>query len=389
MDYNFDKPHDRRHCNSYKWDIPENELPMWVADMDFQTAPAVIEALKKRVEVGSFGYNIVPGEWYEAIAGWWKRRHHFGIKKEWLTFCTGVVPALTCAVKRMTNHGDNVAVMTPVYDIFFHSIENTGRHVLESPLVYKDGSYTVDFPELEEKLSHPLTTMLILCNPHNPVGKIWTKDELAKIGELCKKHHVMVFSDEIHCDLCDPGKEYIPFASASEICESLSITAVSASKAFNIAGLQTAAVFTPDEGLRNKIVRGLNTDEIAEPNSFAIQAVIAAFEEGGDWLDALNAYIYENKQTVRSFIKEELPMLHVVDSDATYLLWVDCSSITTQTDALCTFLRKEAGLYLSQGSHYRGDGAQFVRMNLACPKSQVEEGLRRLKDGIGRYVTNQ
>lgn len=386
MEYNFDRPHDRRHSNSYKWDIPENEIPMWVADMDFQTAPAVIEALRKRVEVGSFGYNIVPEEWYEAIENWWKNRHHYEIRTEWLTFCTGVVPALTCAVKRMTNHGDHVAVMTPVYDIFFHSIENTGRHVLESPLVYQNGSYTVDFSDLEEKLSHPLTTMLILCNPHNPVGKIWTKEELAQIGELCKKHHVMVFSDEIHCDLCDPGKEYIPFASASGICESISITAVSASKAFNIAGLQTAAVFTPDEGLRNKIVRGLNTDEIAEPNSFAIQAVIAAFTEGGEWLDALNAYIYENKQTARAFIKERLPMLHVVDSDATYLLWVDCSSIAQQTDELCTFLRKEAGLYLSQGSHYRGDGAQFVRMNLACPRSQVEEGLRRLEKGITQFL---
>lgn len=382
MSYNFDKPHDRRNSNSYKWDIPENEIPMWVADMDFQTAPAVIEALRKRVEVGSFGYNIVPDEWYQAIQGWWSRRHHYEMKAEALTFCTGVVPALTCAVKRMTNHGDNVLVQTPVYDIFFHSIENTGRHVLENELVYDGEQYLIDFEDLELKLSQPLTTMMILCNPHNPVGKIWSEEELTRIGELCKKHHVMVFSDEIHCDLCDPGFEYVPFAAASEICESISITAISASKAFNVAGLQTAAVYTPDEELRNKIVRGLNTDEIAEPNSFAIQAIIAAFNEGEQWLDELNAYIYENKKLVRQYIKENIPQLKVVDSKATYLLWIDCGAITDNTDDLCNSLRKEAGIYLSVGSHYRGNGAQFVRMNLACPRSQVEEGLRRLKSGI-------
>ena len=385
MAYDFDRVHDRRHSNSYKWDIPENELPMWVADMDFQTAPAVIEALRTRVEVGSFGYNIVPDEWYKAIQGWWKRRHHLEIQREWLTFCTGVVPAITCAVKRMTNHGDQVLVQTPVYDIFFHSIENTGRHVLESPLVYEEGQYHIDYADLEEKLSHPLTTMMILCNPHNPVGKIWSKEELAKIGELCRKHHVMVFSDEIHCDLCDPGQEYVPFASASDTCADISITAISASKAFNIAGLQTAAVFTPNEGLRNKIVRGLNTDEIAEPNSFAIQAIIAAFCEGEEWLNELNAYIYRNKQIVREFISQNLPQIHVIDSQATYLLWIDCSAITGQTDELCEYLRKEAGLYLSAGSHYRGNGAAFVRMNTACPKSQIEEGLRRLEKGIRSF----
>ncbi len=382
MSYNFDKPHDRRNSNSYKWDIPENEIPMWVADMDFQTAPAVIDALRKRVEVGSFGYNIVPDEWYQAIQGWWSRRHHYEMKAEALTFCTGVVPALTCAVKRMTNHGDNVLVQTPVYDIFFHSIENTGRHVLENELVYDGNQYQIDFEDLEEKLSQPLTTMMILCNPHNPVGKIWSKEELALIGELCKKHHVTVFSDEIHCDLCDPGFEYVPFAATSAICESISITAISASKAFNVAGLQTAAVYTPDEALRNKIVRGLNTDEIAEPNSFAIQAIIAAFNEGEQWLDELNAYIFENKKLVRQFIQENLPQLKVVDSNATYLLWIDCSAITDNTDDLCASLRKNAGVYLSVGSHYRGNGAKFVRMNLACPKSQVEEGLRRLQSGI-------
>lgn len=385
MIFDFDRPNERRKTNSLKWDVAENELPMWVADMDFQTAPAVIEALEKRVQTGIFGYCVVPDEWKKAIQGWWSKRHSFYIEKDWIIFCTGVVPAITCAIKRLTNVGDNILVQTPVFDIFFNSIENHGRHVIESNLKYDGGHYSIDFKELEEKLSHPLTTMMILCNPHNPIGRIWNNEELKRIGELCRKHHVVVLSDEIHCDLTEPGCEYIPFASASEICAENSITCISASKSFNLAGLQSAAVIIPDEELRQKMERGLNADEIAEPNIFATDAVIAAFTKGEEWLDELRTYLAENKKIVADCLEKHNLKLKFVPSNATYLLWIDCQKVLGDATELCRFLRKETGLYLSPGFQYRGNGNQFIRMNIACPKKQVKEALKLLKSGVEAY----
>lgn len=387
MDFDFDRLEDRRNTGSLKWDVKENELPLWVADMDFKTAPAVTRAVMERASRGIFGYEIVPEEWYEAYERWWQKRHQFHIQREWLIFCTGVVPAVSCAVKRMTNTGDNIVVQTPVYDIFFHSIENHGRHVLENRLKYEGGEYSIDFDDLEEKLSHPQTTMMILCNPHNPVGKIWSRGELARIGQLCKKHHVFVLSDEIHCDLTDPGFEYIPFASASDICAGISMTCISASKAFNLAGMQSAAVVIPDEGLRQKMERGLNSDEIAEPGSFAVTAVTAAFNEGEAWLLALRQYLQENKKLVRDFLAAEVPELMVVSGPATYLLWLDCDRITDDAGRLCEFIREETGLYLSSGSQYRGNGASFMRMNTACSRARLEDALNRLKQGVLAFKT--
>lgn len=385
MIFEFDVLNDRRKTNSFKWDVAEHELPMWVADMDFKTAPAVIKALEKRVQAGIFGYSVVPDAWKEAIQGWWSKRHSFYIKKEWIIFCTGVVPAITCAVKRLTNVGDNVLVQTPVYDIFFHSIENHGRHVMESKLKYNGQKYSIDFDDLAEKLSHPLTTMMILCNPHNPIGKIWSKEELDKIGEICKKHHVVVLSDEIHCDLTEPECEYISFASVSDICAEISVTCISASKSFNLAGLQSAAVVIPDDALRQKMERGLNADEIAEPNIFATDAVIAAFTEGEEWLDELRTYLAANKKLVAEFLVKENINVKLVSSDATYLLWLDCRNVLGDATELCRFIRKETGLYLSAGGQYRGNGDQFMRMNIACPKKQLEEALTLLKKGVEAY----
>lgn len=386
MKFDFDKVNDRRNTGSMKWDVAANELPMWVADMDFQTAPAVIEAMKKRVELGVFGYHIVPDEWYHAIQGWWGRRHNFEIEKEWLIFCTGVVPAITCAVKRMTNVGDNVLIQTPVYDIFFHSVENQGRNVVENPLVYDGNTYQIDYRDLEEKLADPLTTLMVLCNPHNPVGKIWTKEELVRIGELCKKYHVTVLADEIHCDLTEPGHNYTPYASASRECLENSIICVSATKAFNIAGLQTAAVIAASDEIRAKMNRGLNSDEVAEPNCFAVDAVVAAFTEGEEWLEELRAYISGNRKTVAEYIVSEIPEIHMVDADSTYLLWMDCSAITDDTEILCDFIRRETGLYLTAGGQYRGNGAAFIRMNVACPRAQVLRGLKMLKAGVQQFM---
>lgn len=383
--FDFNQIHDRRNTGSLKWEIEEKELPMWVADMDFQTAPAVIKAMEKKLETGIFGYTVVTEEWYQAIIRWWSRRHHLTIQKEWLTFCTGVIPAVTCAVKRLTNAGDQVLVQPPVYDIFFHSIENHGRHTIENRLKYNGMQYEIDFADLEEKLADPLTTMMILCNPHNPIGRIWNREELMRIGELCKKHQVTVLSDEIHCDLTDPGYAYIPFASVSESCREISITCISATKAFNLAGLQTAAVMIPNKRIRNIMVRGLNADELAEPGAFAVDAVTAAFDQGEDWLEALRMYLHENKKYAAEWIERELPLLKTAPSKATYLLWLDCHNIIGDTTELCGFIRKETGLYLTAGSQYRGNGSRFLRMNIACPKKRLEDGLERLKRGVEAY----
>lgn len=385
MPFNFDQINERRQTHSLKWDIGEGELPLWVADMDFKAAPAIQKALENRVKNGIFGYTVVPEAWKDAIIDWWETRHQHTLGREDLIFCTGIVPAISTAVKRLTNVGDNVLVQSPVYNIFFNSIENHGRHVVESELSYDGTAYSIDFEDLEAKLALPLTTLMILCNPHNPVGKIWSREELAKIGDLCLKHHVTVISDEIHCDLTDPGQAYIPFASVSDVCAQNSVTCLSASKAFNIAGLQSAFVSIPNEALRFKMERGLNSDEVAEPNAFAIDAVIAAFTEGGEWLDALRGYIKSNKDSVAEFLERELPSIRLIHSQATYLLWLDCSRITSDTTVLQHYLREKTGLYLSEGSEYRGNGNLFLRMNIACPTAVLDDALRRLKRGIALY----
>lgn len=378
----FDEIVDRRNTESYKWDVKENELPMWVADMDFKTAPCVIDTLSKRVSHGVFGYSVVPDEWYEAYIGWWKRRHSFEIEKDWLIYTTGIVPAISSIVRKVTTVAENVVVITPAYNIFFNSIYNNGRNILESQLVYKNGKYSIDFDDLEEKCKDPQSTLLILCNPHNPTGIIWDKDTLIRIGEICSRNNVTVLSDEIHCDITIPGKEYVPFASASSACKDISITCISPTKAFNIAGLQTAAVCVPNPILRHKVWRGLNTDEVAEGNVFACDVAISAFNEGEDWLNELNDYLAENRFTAEKYIEENIPKIKAVKGEATYLLWIDCSMLGKTSDVLAEEIRKLTGLYLSEGCEYKGDGRNFLRMNLACPKSRLEDGLERLKKAI-------
>lgn len=386
--YDFDTPADRRHENSLKWDVKENELPMWVADMDFPAAPEIAAAVRRRAEKGVFGYTVVPENWYSAYADWWSRRHGWKVEKEALCFCTGVVPAVTSAVKRLTEIGDKVVLQTPVYDIFFHSVENTGRIVSESPLVYGGGEYRVDFEDLEEKLADPRASLMILCNPHNPVGKIWSIEELAKIGELCEKHGVIVLSDEIHCDLVLPGKRYTPFASVSGTCAKNSVICLAASKAFNLAGLQSAAVAVTEENLRCKIVRGLNADEVAEPNCFAAESAAAAFTYGEAWLCELNAYLAENKKFAVDFINKHTPARAVL-SEATYLVWIDCGAFVNDSEDFAAFLRRETGLILSAGAQYRGNGKRFVRLNAACPKSVLADGLERFARGAAAYAAKR
>ena len=367
-----------------KWDVAKGELPMWVADMDFRTAPGIIEKITERATQGVFGYTVVTDEWYQSYQTWWKKRHDFEIRKEWLVFCTGVVPAISSIVRKVTTVGENVVVLTPVYNIFFNSILNNGRDVLESRLKYDGSRYRIDLDDLEEKLSDPQTTLFILCNPHNPVGKIWERETLERIGDLCSKHHVLVLSDEIHCDITEPGWEYTPFASVSENCRTNSITCVAPTKAFNLAGLQTAAVIVPDDHLRHKVSRGLNTDEVAEPNVFAAIAPIAAFTCGGEWLDSLRNYLWENRAFAEEYIKKEIKGISPVSARATYLLWLDCRNMSGSSTQFCHFIRSHSGLYLSDGNEYR-NGEGFLRMNLACPRQQVEDGLKRLKESVAAY----
>ena len=381
--YDFDKVIDRRNTSSLKWDVAEGELPMWVADMDFETAPCIVDALKRRVEERIFGYGIIPDEWYEAYRDWWGKHHGFDLEKKWLIFTTGVIPAISTAIRKFTTPAEKVIVQTPVYNMFFNSIINNGRRVLENPLIYSDNVYSMDLNDLEKKMSDPLATMLLLCNPQNPGGRIWDRGTLEKVGELAKRHHVLVFSDEIHCDLTAPGCEYVPFASVSDVCRDNSITAVAPTKTFGVPGLQSAAVIVPEEGLRQRMDRALNTDEVAEPGAFAIDCAVAAFcDDGWEWLTRLRDYIEGNKCLVREFIKKELPEIRCVKQNATYLMWLDMSAYTDDSARLAMDIRKKTGLFLSAGSIYGGNGSAFLRMNVAAPVSLVEDGMHRLREAL-------
>lgn len=382
MKYDFDTVINRRGTDSVKWNVGKNELPMWVADMDFRLAPEIEKAIKKRMDHGVFGYSVIPDEWYEAYMNWWRERHNFKMKKEGLVFCTGVVPAISSIVRKLTTPNENVVIQTPVYNVFFNSVLNNGCRVFESPLIYKNGRYSMDFGDLEKKLSDPQTTLMILCNPQNPAGKIWDKKTLEKVGDLAKKHGVTVVSDEIHCDITEPGKNYVPFASVSEVCREISVSCIAPTKAFNMAGMKSAAVYAENPLLRHKVWRALNTDEIAEPNSFACIAAIAAFSEGGEWLDALRGYISGNRKRVYEFVKNEIPEISVVKSDATYLLWLDISKTGMESTEAAAKIREKTGLFLTAGSIYGEAGRYFLRMNIACPKTLLEDGLNRLKKGI-------
>ena len=386
--YNFDEEIDRSGTGSLKWDVAEGELPMWVADMDFYTAPCVRKAIEKRAAHGIFGYSIIPEEWSKSYQDWWLKHHDLVIDKNWLIFTTGVIPAISTAVRKFTTPAERIVIQTPVYNIFYNCIINNGRRVLENPLVCHDGVYEMDFADLEKKMSDPQTTMMILCNPQNPVGKIWDADTLSRVGELAAKHHVLVFSDEIHCDLTAPDHSYVPYASVSETCRMNSITAVAPTKCFGIPGINSAAVIVPDEGIRQRMDRALNTDEVAEPNAFAVDATIAAFsDEGWEWLSELREYIEENKSYVYDYIEKELPEVKAVRQDATYLMWLDVSSYTDESTKLQKFIREKTGLFVSTGEIYGGEGNRFLRLNVACPRSRVEDGLNRLKQGLNAYAS--
>lgn len=366
---------DRHNTNSLKWDLFDDDLPMWVADMDFKVAPAIQDAISKRANHPVYGYTIVPDELFESYISWWDRRYDLKMSREDMAYSMGVMPSISSMIRCLTDIGDEILIQSPVYHVFYYVIEDNDRKVLENELVYENGEYSIDFDDLADKLSK--VKMMILCNPHNPVGKIWSHDDLGRIGDLCKKHDVILISDEIHCDLTDPGVKYNPFKADDNV-----IRCLSPSKSFNIAGFQSSVVHTTDRGLLEKIKTQMHIDNSDSCNVFAASAVIAAYNESEEWLEELKEVLYENKQIVKDYLACELPIIKLVECDATYLLWLDCSSLKVPSKVLSGFLRSNQGLFLSAGIDFGKSGDEFLRMNIACPQELLMDGLGKLKAGV-------
>lgn len=378
MKYDFDKTIDRRATNSYKWDsAPEGVLPMWVADMDFRTAPAIIDALQKRVAHGIFGYTRVPDAYYDAVTSWFSRRHGWDIDREWIIYTSGVVPAVSAVIKALTVPGDKVIVQTPVYNCFFSSIRNNGCEIVSNPLRRTADTYEMDFDALERCAADPRAKVMLLCNPHNPAGRVWTPDELTRLGNICLRNGVTVVADEIHCELVYQGFKYTPFASLSDAFLHRSVTCLSPSKAFNIAGLQIANIVAFDNDLRSRIDKAININEVCDVNPFGVAATIAAYNEGEEWLNQLVDYLHGNYKAMAEFCRRELPEFPITRLEGTYLVWMDCSCLGMPSDALEHALLDDARLWLNAGTMYGAEGEGYMRWNIACPRSVMLDGLNR------------
>lgn len=384
MKYDFDTILDRQHTNSEKWDVKPGELPMTTADMDFKTAPEIMQAMKDKINAGAFGYEYPSQEYFDAVAHWYKSEHNAEAQTSWMRFATGVIPSITASVNHLSHTGDNVLLMEPVYNTFYNSILNSGRHALASQLKYDRSTYTysVDWDDLEEKMSNPLTTLMILCNPHNPTGYVWSRDELMRIIKLAQKHGIIVISDEIHGDLVLKGPDYTPTFSLPEEYRQNLVTLVSTSKTFNVAALHAATGIVANPILRERFTRAINKYEVAEPNLLAIPGTIAAYTQGADWLHQLKKYLLHNREYLEQFISDNLPQLHVVPGTATYLIWIDVSEVTNDSNALAQKIRQETGLIINPGTYYHGNGNEFIRINIAYPLAQIKDGLSRLAKAI-------
>lgn len=382
MKYDFDEIIPRRGTNSYKWDSDADPevLPMWVADMDFRTAPAVTEALTARASQGIFGYTRVPDSYYTAVSDWFANRHGWTIGASSVIYTSGVVPAISAIIKGLTSPGDKVLVQAPVYNCFFSSIRNNGCLIDESPLIYSGLTYTMDFGDLERRASNPAVKLLLLCNPHNPAGRVWTRDELVRVRDICRRHNVRVVSDEIHCELTMPGFVYTPYATV----DPGAIVCVSPSKAFNLAGLQIANIVCPDADTRRLIDRAINDNEVCDVNPFGVIATEAAYRHGADWLAQLIGYIWENYRFMQDFCRDALPALPLTRLEGTYLVWMDCRALPFTSDELERRLLTEAKLWLNAGTMYGAAGQGFMRWNIACPRAVLAEGLNRFADFVAQ-----
>ncbi|MDY5470074.1 MAG: MalY/PatB family protein [Prevotella sp.] len=388
MEYDFSRPTDRRDTDSYKWDsAPEADIiPLWVADMDFETFPAITEALQRRVAHGIFGYTRVPEAYYEAVCRWFKKRHGWHINREDIIYTSGVVPAVSAVIKALTLPGDQVIVQGPVYNCFFSSIRNNGCEMVSNSLIYnkEELRYEIDFDDLERKLAHERARLMLLCNPHNPGGRVWTRDELTRVAELCRKYGVRVVSDEIHCELTLYDNEYVPFGSLPDELSRGSITCCSPSKAFNTAGLQIANIVCRDAEVRNRINRAININEVCDVNPFGVIALQAAYsDEGYEWLTQLRKYISANYDLLLERFARELPKCKVMRMEGTYLAWIDCSELHIPSDEIEKMLMHENKVWVNAGSMYGAEGAAFIRINMACTSELLNEGITRIVNGLG------
>lgn len=387
--FDFDKVNQRRGTGCVKWDNDrDGVIPMWVADMDFQTAPCIVETLRERVNQGIFGYTRVQDPYYDAISSWFSRKHGWnGIRKEWVIYTSGVVPALSATIKAMTKPGDKVLIQTPVYNCFFSSIRNNGCTMLESRLVYDyadDNSFSchVDFDDFENKVKE--AAVFVLCNPHNPAGHVWTREELERMASICISHGVPIISDEIHCEIVMPGYSYTPLASISPEISRNTVTFCSPSKAFNIAGLQIANIITCREDWRKAIDKAINTNEICDVNPFGAAALVTAYTnpEAEQWLSEMNSYVYANYCRLREIFASRLPWMPISRLEGTYLAWCDCRKTGLASREIETMLVDRFNVHVNAGSMYGEAGEGFIRINLACPRELLDEGLKRIADGL-------
>lgn len=388
MEYDFSRPTERRGTDSYKWDsAPEADIiPLWVADMDFETFPGITEALQRRVAHGIFGYTRVPEAYYEAVCNWFGKRHGWHINREDIIYTSGVVPAVSAVIKALTLPGDQVIVQGPVYNCFFSSIRNNGCETVSNSLIYnkEELRYEIDFDDLERKLAHERARLMLICNPHNPGGRVWTRDELTRVAELCRKYGVRVVSDEIHCELTLYDNEYVPFGSLPDELSHGSITCCSPSKAFNTAGLQIANIVCRDAEVRNRIDRAININEVCDVNPFGVIALQAAYsDEGYEWLTQLRAYISSNYDLLRERFARELPKCKVMRMEGTYLAWIDCTELHIPSDEIEEMLMHENKVWVNAGSMYGTEGAAFIRINMACTSELLNEGITRIVNGLG------
>lgn len=379
--YNFDEFVNRRGTNSVKWDEEKEDgiIPLWVADMDFLAAPAIRRAVEERAKHGVFGYAIVGDSYYAAITNWFKRRHNWAIERDWIIYTTGVIPAISATIHALAMPGEKVLIQTPVYNCFYSCIRNQGLRVLESPLKREGNTYVVDWDDFEAKCADKKTTLFLLCNPHNPAGRVWTKDELARMNEICMRHDVKVISDEIHCELIMPGYVFTPFATVNADCQRNSVVFNSPTKNFNIAGLQIANIICADKEWYRRIDRAINIFEVCDVNPFGPLALEAAYNESEDWIDELMPYIADNYALLKDTFAKEVPSYEVLKLEGTYLAWVDIRKSGLIANALTEKLLREGKVQVNSGVIYsKNDGEGYIRINLACPRTTLQEGLKRI-----------
>ncbi len=387
--FDFDEIIDRRHTNSLKYDFaaergyPEDVLPFWVADMDFRAPQAVREAIRQRAEHGIFGYSSPKEEYYAALEKWFDTRHGWRPGKDSLVITPGVVFALSMAVRTFTQAGDAVLVTEPVYYPFFSTIEGNGRRLVTSSLLFEDGAYRMDFADMEKKITENKVRLLLLCSPHNPVGRVWRREELERLASICLAHDVLVVADEIHADFVRPGNKHTPFASLSPEVAARTITCTAPSKTFNLAGLQLSNIFITEKSLRQRFQKEVYSTGYGEPNLFGLLAAQAAYSEGGPWLDALLAYLEENIAHTKRFLAERLPRVQLIEPEGTYLLWLDFRACGLEAKALDRKIIDEARLWLDDGAIFGKSGAGFQRLNIACPRATLEKGLEALARAFG------